>query len=106
MNILLDSNGLQVRAHMNQEAVKGKRITTFLETLESIFDEPKVTFSKGLIHKDALSGYDLLIILTRIETFEPEERDGIYEFVCDGGNLLLMSNHAPYHKNDHGTRQN
>ena len=45
--------------------------------------------------------YDLFIVLTRVEKeFKDDELDIIENYVRNGGRLLLMSNHEPFHRID------
>lgn len=108
-SVLIDRQSLQVMAHFNETIDedgktyenpngKFKRLNRFLDLLQSITENYAI--SEGRIAESALAGYNLLIVLTRLIPFFPSEIDVIHEFVANGGNLLLMSNHEPDHQFD------
>ena len=73
------------------------RLQTFLELLTNICE---YDITRELISVDLLANYDLYVVLTRNEPYTISELDAIYESVESGCSLLLMSNHAPFHKFD------
>jgi hypothetical protein len=102
----MDGNGLQTRIHVQD----GKRLQTFLAQLEEI-PFCVIEFSPKLpLAKNLLNNYDVLVITTRYGEecfYSTEEITGINDFVCQGGGLLLMSNHGdlPGHNTNDMTKQ-
>ena len=115
MKVLIDTRSLQGAFHYGRlpelpdeekykEAKKsiGLRLETFLSIVEKetgikpVPSEGKV----GELQTSILREFDTLVILTRMFFLSPEELEDIKDFVKDGGNLLLMSNHPPFSEFD------
>ncbi|MBM4459804.1 MAG: hypothetical protein FJ011_18920 [Chloroflexi bacterium] len=93
MNVIVDGNGLQARAH----AQDGRRLDTFLALLAGL-PACRVSVSpEAPLTAELLAGQDVLIITTRKWQTSPytlTELDSIPAFVRQGGGLLLLSNHG------------
>ena len=108
MRILIDAKTLQGRAHLlggesDPGSIEpGERLSAFVELLTGLDGGSTVEFTRdtpGLtFNPDKLALFDVLVIPTRVETYDDAELDAIYFWVTGGGGLLLMSNHAPYHE--------
>ncbi len=93
MKVLIDSQGLQARIHLQD----GQRLKTLLHALEQIpgcrvWFSSQATLSAALLEK-----YDVLVITTRKIQDNPYaavELTAITDFVRRGGGLLLMANHG------------
>jgi len=115
MKVLIDTRSLQGAYHFGRlpdlpdeekyvEAKKsiGNRLKTFLRILEKeTSNKPAPSEGKlGELQSSLLKEFDTLVILTRMFFLAPEELDYIQEFVKNGGNLLMMSNHPPFNEFD------
>jgi hypothetical protein len=93
MRVLIDSQGLQAQVHQED----GKRLGVFISTLAQIAS-CSADFSTGLpLTGKELNDCDVLVVTTRYpreNAFSQAERTAVRCFVCDGGGLLLMSNHG------------
>ncbi len=92
-------------AHQNFHTSAG-RYRPFAQLIGN--DGYAVTPNHGSFGKDALAGYDVLIIANALGAFDPahpdtsdpafspEECDAVLEWVKAGGSLLLIADHAPF----------
>lgn len=91
MKILFDLYGQQIQAQVNQ----GNRLTGMFATLNDAGYAYDI--AKGGLSDTALTGYDVLILTTRMDNpFEKEELAAITNFVKNGGGLWCMANHAGF----------
>lgn len=101
MKILIDRNGLQTQRHLQDK----HRLCTFLtELLSSGYS---VAFSRrSMLTADELHDCNVLVITTRWNVgYGLQELDDVLGFVRDGGGLLLLSNHADWHRNRNDARK-
>ena len=105
MKVLIDRKGLQAQWHF-EDNERLKAFKTELERCQYSVD----SWSPSGLAEDQLKECDVLVITTRwrrLKTTPPEEFDyseaevkSIFDFVHNGGGLLLMSNHRPCHEFD------
>lgn len=106
MNTLIDGRSYQAALHtgaMGRPQHSGSRLNEFMSIVDQVVGkQPEI--SDLPLTGCQLNGVDLLIILTRRYTpqfrFSDEEYTGIKDYLSGGGSLLLLTNHAPFAKND------
>lgn len=91
MNILLDGNGLQARAHVSD----GKRLESLLALWRAEMNCVVQIAPAKPLNADILSSQDVVVFTTRKDTpYESSELTALMDFVRRGGGLLVMSNHG------------
>jgi len=91
INILLDGNGLQARAHVGD----GKRLEALLHLWQVEMNGIVQISPAEPLNASILDGQDVVVFTTRKDTaYESGELTALTDFVRQGGGLLLMSNHG------------
>ncbi len=93
MRILFDGYGSQIEVQMKTS----DRLQAFLDAINAV-DGWNYGISSGALSTDALEGYDVLVLTTRMwQGFTTDELSAIITFVqTDGNGLWCMANHAPF----------
>jgi hypothetical protein len=105
MKVLFDILGLQAHSHRFNNNRLGAIVDELKTSTDNFVD---FTEQRELKSKD-LENCDVLILTTRYRPkeqvkYENDEITTIYDFVDEGGGLLLMSNHGDSHTNPNDTR--